>query len=99
MLAQAFLAEARDADDALARRCALGEARERRPDLAANAQNDEIARDSRQIGDERRRRRGHHVFEMIDVAKAVRQGCGGCGRSGGIGVLVQAAGQANVPRL
>ena len=29
----------------------------------------------RQIRDERRRWRGHHLFEMIDVAKAIRQRC------------------------
>ena len=77
LLAQAFFAEARHAHDALARRRALGETRQRRPDLAADAQNDEIARNLCEIGDERRRRRGHHVFEMIDVAKAIGQGGGG----------------------
>ena len=89
LLAQAFFAEARHAHDALARRCAFGETRERRPDLAADAQNDEIARDSREVGGERRRRRGHDVFEVIDVAKAIGQGGGGVVAADGIGVLVQ----------
>ena len=42
-LAQALLAEARNADDALARRRALGQPRQRRSDLAADAENDDVA--------------------------------------------------------
>ena len=73
LLAQALLAETRDADHALAWRRALGEPRQRRSDLAANSQNDEIARNLLEVGDERRGRRGHHLFEMIDVAKTIGQ--------------------------
>ena len=92
------LAEARHAHDALARRRALGETRQRRPDLAADAQNDEIARNFCEVGGERRRRRGHHVFEVIDVAKAIGQGGGSVVVADDIGVLCK-AGQANEPRL
>ena len=46
LLAQALLAETRNADDALSRGRALGEPRQRRSDLSANSQNDEIARNS-----------------------------------------------------
>ena len=89
LLAQALLAEARNADDALARRRALGEPRQRRADLAADAENDEVAGELRQIGDQRRRRRGHHVFEVIDVAEAVRAARHRGVAAVGIGVLVQ----------
>jgi hypothetical protein len=42
-LARVRLAEPGDADDALARRRALGEPRQRRPDLAGDAQDDDVA--------------------------------------------------------
>ena len=83
---------------ALAWRRALGETRQRRPDLAADAQNDDIARDCCDIRDERRRWRGHHLFEMVDVAKAIRQNGGGWGRCGCYRRPVH-AGQPNEPRL
>ena len=67
------LAETRDADDALVRRRALGQPRQRRADLAADAEDDEIAWNFRHVGDQRGRRRGHHLFEMIDVAKTIGQ--------------------------
>ena len=54
--AQALLAEAGNADDALARRGALGEARERRPDLSADAEDDDVARKVFELGDQGRRR-------------------------------------------
>ena len=73
LLAKSLLAETRDADDALVRRRALGQSRQRRADLAANAEDDEIAGEFCHVGDERRRRRGHHLFEMVDVAKTIRQ--------------------------
>ena len=43
LLAQPLLAEARNADDALAGRRPLGEPRQGRSDLAADAENDEVA--------------------------------------------------------
>ena len=73
LLAQALLAEARDADDALARRGALGQLRERRADLAADAENDDVALDRAELGHELRARRGHHLFEMLGIAKTVGQ--------------------------
>ena len=73
LLAQALLAEAGDADHALARRRALGEAGERRADLAAHAENDDVAGKRFHCGAQRRRRRGHHLLEVLDVAEAIRQ--------------------------
>ena len=48
LFAQARLAEARDADDALVRRGALGQPRQRRADLAADAEDDEVAATARE---------------------------------------------------
>ena len=50
----AAVAEAGDADDAARRRRALGQARQRRPHLAGDAEDQEIALDRRQVVDERR---------------------------------------------
>ena len=53
----------------------------------ADAQDDEIAGNPRHVRDQRHRRRGHHVFQLIDVAKAVRQSVGRQGRGGRHGHL------------
>jgi len=82
LLAHALLAEAGNADHALARRRALGEAGERRPDLSAHAENDDIAGKRLQRGDQRRRRRGHHLLEVLHVAQAIGQRVGRLGRPG-----------------
>ena len=55
----------------LSRRGALGKLRECRADLAAHAENDDVAVDLRQLGDKFRRRCGHHVFEVFGVAKTI----------------------------
>ena len=73
LFAQARFAEARDADHALVRRGALRQPRQRRPDLAADAEDDEVAGQRGEFLREDGGRRGHHVFEMIDVAKMRRQ--------------------------
>ncbi len=73
-IAYARLREARHGDDASARRRALGEPRERRPHLAAGAEHDDVARRAPEIGDQRRRGRGHHVLEVLDALESVGQG-------------------------
>jgi hypothetical protein len=72
-LAQSLLAEPRDADDTLARCRGFGKLRECRADLSPNAENDEIAVDSRKLCHQFRRRRGHHIFKMCHIAKSIRQ--------------------------
>ena len=72
-LAQALLAEAGNADDALARCRALGEPGERRPDLSAHAENDDVARKLIERRAQRRRRRRHHLLEVLDVVEAIGQ--------------------------
>ena len=67
------VAEARHADHALARRRALGHARQRRPHLAADADDDEVAVHARQVGHQTRRRLAHEVFQRLDVLEALRQ--------------------------
>ena len=69
--AQALLAEARDADDALARRRALGQPRERRPILPPTPRMMRSPSSFAEIGYQFRRRRGHHVFEVLDIAETV----------------------------
>ena len=72
----------------LARRGALRQPRQRRADLAADPKNDQIARQLAKFGNKRRLRRGHHLFEMLDVAK----------RSGSAGA-VSAIGELATGRL
>ena len=62
--------------DAPARRGALRQPRERRPHLAADAEHDDVAGDAREIRDERRRGRRHHVLEVLDALESVGQGHG-----------------------
>ena len=52
-LAHAGFAEARHADHPLGRRGPLGQARQGRPHLAADAQHDDVARRLGEIGDQR----------------------------------------------
>ncbi len=56
----------------LPRRGALGEPRQRRTDLAADAEDDEVAASAPNSAVSARRRRRHHLFEVRDVAEAVR---------------------------
>ena len=70
---QAGLAEAGDADDALAGRGALGHAGQRRPHLAADAENEDVAIDRGEIVDQGLRRRGHKIFQRVDARESVRQ--------------------------
>jgi hypothetical protein len=60
---QPFFGEARDADDALARRSALRHARERRAHLAADAEHHEVALGACEIRLELARRPRHEFFE------------------------------------
>ena len=73
LLAQALLAEASHSHHPLPGSGAPGEPRQRRPDLAADAEDDEIAGNRAELRRQRRRRRGHHLLEMRDVAQALRQ--------------------------
>ena len=73
ILAQAGFGESGDADDALMRRRPPGEPRQRRPDLSADPEDDEIARQLLELRRQGCCRRGHHLFEMLDVAETVRQ--------------------------
>src|SRR5262249_17097982 len=82
LLAQARLAEAGNADHALIRRRALGEAGERRPDLSAYAENDDVARKLLQRSDQDGRRRGHHLLEVLHIAQTIGQRIGGLGHPG-----------------
>src|SRR5262249_52675273 len=76
LLAQAPFAEAGNADHALAGHRALGETGERRSNLAGDAENDDVAGKIVERRAQRRRRRGHHLLEVVNVAKAIGQ-CGG----------------------
>src|SRR5262249_32774888 len=73
LFAHALLAEAGDADHALVGCGALGEPDERRTDLSSNPEDDDVAGKLLQGRDQRRRRRGHHVLEVLEVAQAIRQ--------------------------
>ena len=74
LVAHRAVAEAGDADDAARRRRPLGQARQRRPHLAGNAEDEKIALDRRQIVDERARRPGEKVVERLDRSEAIGQG-------------------------
>ena len=49
----------------------LGEPRQGRAHLASNAEDDEIAGKLPELCDEFRRRRAHHLFEVLDVTEAI----------------------------
>ncbi|MCZ7562640.1 MAG: hypothetical protein M5U08_01615 [Burkholderiales bacterium] len=68
--AQAGLAEAGDADHAPLGRRAPRHAGERRPHLAAHAEDHDVAGRARKVGDQRIRRRGHEFLEMLDALEA-----------------------------
>ncbi len=84
-LPQSAFAEAGHADHALAGCGALGKSRQGRADLAADAQDDEIAWNRSKLGCQRRRRHRHNVLKMADVTKAIRQCGDGFGHSLGLG--------------
>ena len=73
-LAHAGLAEARDAHHPLGRRGALGQARQGRAHLAADAQHDDVAGRLGEIGDQRVGRRGHEILDGLDAFET----CGEC---------------------
>jgi len=81
VFAHALFAEAGDADHAPIRRGALGEARERRPDLSRDAEHDDVAGQLLQCHSQGRRGRGHHLLEVLHVAQAIRQRFGGLDHS------------------
>jgi hypothetical protein len=59
--------------DAAARLGALGEPRQRRPHLATRPEDQDVALDAGEIGDQRRARRGHELVERLDAVEALRQ--------------------------
>ena len=67
------VAEAGDADDAPRRPGALGQARQRRPHLAGDAEDHEVAFDRGQIVDEGARRPRHEFVERLDRLEAIGQ--------------------------
>ena len=68
------LAEARNANNTRCRCGALRQLRERWPDFSPDSQNDDVAVHLRQVGDELRRRGGHHLFEVFGIAELFGQG-------------------------
>ena len=86
--------EARHADDALARRRALGHARQRRPHLAGDAEHEDVAGETGEVGDQLRRRLAQEVLERGNGLRSGRagaaerlmlafSGCAGAMRPGG----------------
>ena len=65
------VAEARHADHALARRRALGHARQRRAHLAADAEHDDVAVDARQVGHQARRGLAHEGLRALRRPRSV----------------------------
>ena len=65
------LAEAGDADHALAGSRPLGEPGERRPHLAADAEDEDVAIDRSEIVDQRLRRPGHKIFQRVYVRECI----------------------------
>ena len=66
----------------MTRRCGaarLANARQRRPHLARDAEDENVAGRAVEIGDERRRRLGHEVFERCDALEALGQALRSCG--------------------
>jgi hypothetical protein len=75
-LAHTGVAEAGDADDPPCRRCSLREAGERRPHLAGNAEDHEVAFDRRELVDQHLARQRQEVVERRARCEAVGQGRG-----------------------
>ena len=73
----AGVAEARDADDPPVGQGGLGEARQRRPHLAGNAQNHDVAVDLAEIVDQRLARPAQQFVERGDIGNRLRQMCRG----------------------
>ncbi len=67
------IGEARDPNHALLRCRPFGQARQRRPHLAGNAEDENVAGKRRKVGDQLRRRLGHEIFERGDALEAVGQ--------------------------
>ena len=67
------IAEARDADHAALRHGGLGKARQRRPHLAGDAQNHDVAVDLAEIVDQRLARAAQQVVERGDIGNRLRQ--------------------------
>ena len=67
LLAQALFGEARHADHAPFRHGALGHAQKRRPHLAADTENQDVAGRARQVGGERGRRARHELFQRRHI--------------------------------
>ena len=74
LLAHRGVAEAGDADDAPRRRRPLGQASERRPHLAGDAEDHQVALDRRQLVDQRLARQRQEVVERLARGEALWQG-------------------------
>ena len=68
------IAEAGDADHAAIRHGGLGKARQRRPHLAGDAQNHDVAVDLAEIVDQRLARAAQQFVERGDIGNRLRQG-------------------------
>src|SRR5690606_34169348 len=73
LFAQALFAEAGDADDALLGGRTFGEPRQRRSHLAAHPEDNEVAVDLAEFGNNGGRRRRHYLFKLLDIVKMRRQ--------------------------
>ena len=71
------IAEAGDADHAAIRHGGLGKARQRRPHLAGNTQNHDVAVDLAEIVDQRLARAAQQVVERGDIGNRCGQGVAG----------------------
>ena len=68
------IAEAGDADDAALRHGGLGKARQRRPHLAGDAEDHDVAVDLAEIVDQRLARAAQQFVERCDIGNRLRQG-------------------------
>ena len=73
----AGIAEAGDADDAAIGHGGLGKARQRRPHLAGDAQDHDVAVDLAEIVDQRLARAAQQFVERGDIGNRLRQGVAG----------------------
>ena len=71
------IAEAGDADHAALRHGGLGKARQRRPHLAGDTQNHDVAVDLAEIVDQRLARAAQQFVEMRRYRQSLRAGCRG----------------------
>ena len=80
-------------------RRALGHAGERRPHLAGDAENENVAGNAGEVGDQLRRRLGHEVFERRDAVEAVGQALGAHAAFSGNAGAMRPFGAAGIGRM